>query len=182
MDRLSEMFVRQAKLQDRAYAHRFDVDAFTPERRADYVRTSTLAMIAEIIEALNEIGWKPWATNRDYDAAKVISELVDAWHFMMNVMLASGIKPETLASAFFDAYVAKSERNAQRQIAGYDGVTEKCPHCHRALDDVGVIKHRVLDELAFECGHCHKTVPTDQVLGSPLLNPAIRAAKIMNRT
>jgi hypothetical protein len=182
MDRLAEMFVRQAALQRQSYNIDFTTLGEEVEDRAEYIRMSVLAGIVELTEALNETGWKTWATNRDYDAAKVVAELVDAWHFMMNVMLASGIAPETLASAFFDAYVAKSQRNAERQVVGYDGREEKCPHCFRALDDVGVGQDKVMGETVFVCGHCNLGIPLEQVLGSELLNRQVRAAKIMNQS
>jgi phosphoribosyl-ATP pyrophosphohydrolase len=182
VDRLAEMFTRQAALQRYSYNVNFKEMSVEVEDRAEYVRMNTLAGIVELTEALNETGWKTWATNRDYDATKVISEIVDAWHFMMNIMLASGIEPETLASLFFDKYVVKNRRNAERQEEGYDGVSTKCPHCSRALDDVGVNQGRILGELAFECGGCHKSLPVEMILGADNVDRMKRITKILNTT
>jgi hypothetical protein len=180
MDRLTEMFTRQSALQRNSLNINFTDMSVNVEDRAEYVRMNVLAGIVEFTEALNETGWKPWATNRDYDATKVISELVDVWHFMMNIMLASGIEPETLASLFFEKYVLKNRRNAERQAEGYDGVSTKCPHCHRALDDVGIAQSRILGELAFECGGCHKGLDGATIIGKENIERIVRIDKILN--
>jgi len=180
VDRLAEMFTRQAALQRYSYNVNFKDMSVEVEDRAEYVRMNTLAGIVELTEALNETGWKTWATNRDYDATKVISEIVDAWHFMMNIMLASGIEPETLASLFFEKYVVKNQRNAERQEEGYDGVSLKCPHCTRALDDVGVGQGRILGELAFVCGGCNKGLSNELIFGIENLDRIKRITKILN--
>lgn len=105
-----------------------------PAERADYVRTCTLALGAELHEALDEIGWKPWATSQHFNRDAYVSELVDAWHFLMNLLLVADVSGDE----FMLKYRAKLEKNRKRQVDGYDGVSSKCPSCRRDFDDDGV--------------------------------------------
>lgn len=105
-----------------------------PENRAAEFRTQAFAAIAEIVEMSNEIGWKPWATSRHLNREAFIAEGVDVLHFIANALLLAGCTDEELN----EVYTAKMEKNRARQLAGYDGVTTKCPQCKRALDDEAV--------------------------------------------
>ena len=111
-----------------------DPAQLSDEDRAEFIRWNMLALEDELHEALAEVGWKPWATSKhlNYDAYK--SELVDAFHFFMNLMLAAGIG----ADEFLASYRRKREVNITRQRDGYNGVDGKCPVCHRDLNDPGV--------------------------------------------
>lgn len=176
MDRLSEIFIRQLQLQK--LINGYDLDQQDVETRIANIKENVLACTDELHEALGETGWKAWAKTRHINEGPLKDEIIDAFHFLLNLALHAGMD----STEFFERFIAKNVKNTLRQDVGYDGRAEKCPHCHRALDDVGIAGGRVLNELTFECGHCHKSIPTEQVLSSPLLNPAIRAAKIMNRT
>lgn len=180
MDRLTEIFTRQEVLQRRAYGVSLEFMSHSPDVRAEYVRTSVLAATAELHEVLNEVGWKPWATSQHYNTDAVISECVDVFHFIINIMLASGLPPEKLADEFFTRYVAKNQRNADRQAEGYDGISSKCPHCARALDDVGVDQGRILGELVFTCGGCGKGLDAKQIIGQENLERIVRITKILD--
>ncbi len=98
------------------------------------MRLNVLALENEPHEALAETGWKPWATSNHINVERFHGELVDAWHFFMNLMLHSGMTAETLTTLYY----AKREINITRQNNGYTGVTEKCPGCKAAYDDPGV--------------------------------------------
>lgn len=133
-DRLSQMLEMQRRLQIGSYGS--DPVELQGSERADFFRTHSFALIAELVEASEEIGWKPWAKG---DKAQYINreaylkELVDAWHFFMNTWLLAGGTAEEL----YEMYMAKRTVNERRQIEGYDGVSTKCrnPKCKRALDD-----------------------------------------------
>lgn len=131
-DSLVEMMIRQRRLQEDSYG--FNFDTMTEEERVLFARDQILALLDEAHEALAEIGWKPWATSRHMNRDAFVSELVDAWHFLMNLLLAAQVKPHE----FFSLYIAKNEKNAKRQREGYDGVSTKCPACKRAYDDDAV--------------------------------------------
>jgi len=111
-----------------------------PEARATFVLWNAFAACDEIHEAMQEIGWKPWATSRHLNDAAFISEIVDALHFIGNMVLAAAEHldetPEELAAKMWAAYQNKAAKNIQRQLEGYDGASDKCPICHRELQVV----------------------------------------------
>lgn len=124
------MYEAQRALQIEAYGA--DPTTLTGDEAVQFIKDMNLALQDELHELLGEVGWKPWATSRhiNHDMAK--AELVDAWHFFMNLMLILGMTPDEL----FDRYMEKRKRNSERQEEGYDGVGGKCALCRRAIDDV----------------------------------------------
>jgi dimeric dUTPase (all-alpha-NTP-PPase superfamily) len=131
-DILREMLKAQRALQ--RDMHEVDPGEMMIDDRVMYIKDMVLAMTDELHELLNETGWKPWATSRHVNREAAVGELVDVWHFFMNLMLALNVSPNEL----FDRYMEKRQRNIQRQQNGYDGVSGKCPKCKRALDDPAV--------------------------------------------
>lgn len=128
---IEKMFERQAQLQ---------VDSFKiiPWRlngaeRRNYVAAMSLGLHDEISEALQEVSWKPWAKDDYINAKEFVGELVDAFHFLMNLALIV----DPTGDAFVEAYFKKAEVNANRQAKGYSITEEgsKCKHCGRALDE-----------------------------------------------
>lgn len=123
----------QLRLQIESYGS--DPRKLNDEERAQFISWNVLALTDELHEALAEVGWKPWATSRHLNRDAFKSELADAFHFFMNLMLAGDIS----ADEMLDEYRRKRQKNAQRQIDGYDGISTKCPKCKRALDDDAVL-------------------------------------------
>lgn len=134
LDRLAEMFALQEQLQVEAYSNGLSPRHFSDEGRIEFIKTNVLAATDELHEALGEVGWKPWATSRHINTDALRAELVDTWHFFMNLCIVAGMTPEDL----YEGYLKKRKKNIQRQEEGYDGVTLKCPGCKRALDDDAV--------------------------------------------
>lgn len=98
----------------------------------EWVRTNVTALVAEVGEALKEIGWKPWSTGQGYLSREAyLGELVDVGHFLANLLVAVGITDDEWEAA----YQRKQQVNRDRQAAGYDTRVEKCPACGRAYDD-----------------------------------------------
>jgi len=114
-----------------------DPRSLSPEQRAVFLTWNHTALIKELGEALDEVGWKPWATDRSLDHEKFMREMVDAFHFFMNMMLAASPddSPSEIAEEFSQMYQAKHAVNAQRQADGYTGKAEKCPRCYRDLSE-----------------------------------------------
>lgn len=90
----------------------------TGETRAAYIKTQTLHCIDELCEMLHEVkGYKEWKrydyadelTNKIADA-KATVELVDAFHFFMNIALALGMSADELLAT----YAAKQQINKER--------------------------------------------------------------------
>ncbi len=117
---LREVFDRQLLLQTQSMG--VDLIALNDEARVDYIRTMILALEDELHEALAEVGWKPWATNRSINREAFGNELVDALHFLVNLFLVAGWSHHDV----IDAYFEKADRNAKRQADGYDGRTGDC--------------------------------------------------------
>ncbi|MGB2791292.1 MAG: dUTP diphosphatase [Candidatus Moraniibacteriota bacterium] len=127
---LEKMLDAQERLQIESYGG-VSPRSLKGQARTDFITWNILALTDELHEALAEVGWKPWATSRHVNEAAFKGELVDAFHFFMNLMLAANMDAYDL----YFRYVEKRNRNAQRQRDGYDGVSGKCPTCKRALDD-----------------------------------------------
>lgn len=129
---LQHMLALQKKMQIESFGA--DPTQLTGPQRIQFTKDMKLALEAELQEAMDEIGWKPWATSRHFNEEAFKGEIVDAFHFFMNLMLVADMDAKEL----YDRYLAKRQKNIQRQLAGYDGVTGKCPACKRALDDDAV--------------------------------------------
>lgn len=129
-DALSIIIESQDFLEREAYGHNFR--AMPDEEKVEHIKTMVLACTDELHEALNEVGWKPWATSRHITYPAFKGELIDALHFLSSLFLLAGMDSREVLKL----YLEKNARNRQRQNVGYDGVTEKCPTCKRAIDDV----------------------------------------------
>jgi dimeric dUTPase (all-alpha-NTP-PPase superfamily) len=130
MDRLNEMYDAQRDLQKTING--YDLADQTDEQRIVNIKENYVAIVQELGEVLNETGWKSWATSRHINTEAYKGELVDVFHFFMNLMLHVDMTPDDL----YEGYLRKREVNVQRQLNNYDGVSTKCPGCKRALDDV----------------------------------------------
>lgn len=118
----------------------------TAEELAVFITWNHTALCVELGEMMAEVGWKPWADLRWINGEMAIHEMVDAWHFFMNILLGiaawsklQGGPLETqfdLAEFFSDYYIEKNKKNLQRQIDGYDGVAGKCGKCKRDLAEL----------------------------------------------
>lgn len=108
-----------------------------PDEFADAIVMNHSALICELTEFMDEVGWKDWTTPRGWvNREAAIGELVDAAHFMANLLVRLNVTDDE----WEERYQAKQEVNRQRRRTSYDGVSNKCPKCRRALDDVGVDK------------------------------------------
>lgn len=130
---LQELFDKQHLLQSKAYNR--DPQKLEGEDRVMFIKDMVLALLDEVHEALGEVGWKPWAKSRHVNEEALKGELVDAFHFFMNLCLVSGMDAEELEIR----YDIKNEKNLRRQQEGYDGISTKCDKCKRALDDDAVL-------------------------------------------
>lgn len=137
-DMLKQAFELQGNLQRETYgAHPSDIP--TTAEKIVFIKDMHIALTDELHEMLAETSWKPWQSAEyiNTDAAK--GELVDAFHFFMNLCMAVDMD----ATELFEKYQAKRLKNIKRQEEGYDGVSTKCPGCKRALDDDAVECHQV---------------------------------------
>ncbi len=143
---LEDMLATQRALQRKSFG--LDPVMLTTEAAIEFIHWNVTALTDELHEMLAEIGWKPWASSKHIHGAPAAKEMIDAWHFFMNIMLALGpfisqgqgdsfpCNTEELAQWWQNAYYAKKAINEQRQIEGYDGVSTKCTTCKRELSEV----------------------------------------------
>lgn len=168
MDSLVAMLQAQRALQIESFGS--DPCALEGEARTEFIRWNQQALTAELFEMLDETGWKPWATSRHVHADLAFKEMIDGWHFFMNILLAihgpqiiqlGDSWAEELAVLFNQRYFEKKEINAQRQIDGYDGVTGKCEKCKRDLATVKLTWYRFREDGSkIMCCPCGQEVPT----------------------
>lgn len=103
---LEEIFEKQRRLQERLGS-----DIYSQ----DYRSIMTLAAIDELMEAIRETPWKPWKKQQKYDKEKFKEELIDAWHFLINLSISSGMN----STEVFQRFVNKNNENHTRQDNGY---------------------------------------------------------------
>lgn len=117
---LTDMFCMQYELQARLG---YDFDKMSDEEKVAFIKEMSIHLIQEINEALYELPYfKPWKdyskmTKVEKQAAfyKYAKEMVDAWHFFMNMLIAADISPYD----FVQKYKYKNKENHVRQDRGY---------------------------------------------------------------
>lgn len=124
-DKLEEIFELQARLQRERFR---DPSRLNREEAIEFIRWNVLALQDELHEALQEVGWKPWASSCHINRDEFIGELVDAIHFLVNLFLVVGATADEVA----ERYAKKNHKNHLRQERGYTGL-EKDEH-GRELD------------------------------------------------
>lgn len=75
----------------------------------------SLALIVETSEFLQETPWKSWKQSGALHEARAKEELIDMWHFMINLSLSMGMS----ASDVYQAFLSKHKVNINRQARGY---------------------------------------------------------------
>ena len=73
------------------------------------------ALVHEAIELQRETNWKWWKKDKTVDNEKLQEEIIDLWHFLLQLSIESGFEPQTLISK----YMKKNKENTGRQIRGY---------------------------------------------------------------
>jgi len=107
-NKLKEMFTKQAEFQTRLgnSANLYS----TP-----FIKDMILALTCEAMEALQEVPWKEWKKNQKFDTDKFKAEIIDIWHFLINLSMAAGLDEKSL----YDEFMKKNRKNFQRQKEGY---------------------------------------------------------------
>ena len=160
-DRLSEMLELQRELQNNTYG--IDPSVITAQGDMSFIKDMVIAATDELHEVLGETRWKPWTTGpRTVNVENYKKEMVDLFHFFMNLMLAVDMTADEL----YDMYRFKRQVNIKRQEDGYDGVSTKCPRCTRALEDVALTEVQLDVEKIVLCV-CGETIPKD--IAAPFL-------------
>lgn len=108
MDKLDELFNKQIILQEKLGNKNIVANQ-------EFINTMTLALVDELFEALRETPWKPWKKQQTFSQDNFKKELIDAWHFLINLSLASGMSAEDV----FQRFTEKNKINVERKERGY---------------------------------------------------------------
>lgn len=118
-DKLEVMFTRQRVLQNRLGTLNIVNDK--PLNRQLFIDKMLLAAHEELTEISRETLSKSsdmpfgWKQNQSFNEDKYKEEIIDLWHFVMNLWLAIDGTPEE----FYKLYLEKNEENHVRQEEGY---------------------------------------------------------------
>ena len=116
-DSLVRMFARQYKLQKRLHLG-VDPAGFPEKEKVNYLVHRLTALIMEGAEALDHLPWKHWKTYQEptpEELQELKYELIDVFHFLLNVFMATGGTPAEFVAIFED----KNKQNHARQDGGY---------------------------------------------------------------
>lgn len=120
MNMFEHMLQKQREFQERLGS---DFDALSAKERVAFIKEHSIHLNQEVNEMLYELPhfkpWKDYSALTEADEQKMLQkakmELIDAWHFFMNMALGLGMSAEE----FYAMYLAKNSENHRRQDAGY---------------------------------------------------------------
>lgn len=115
---MRKIFDHQRYLMDEVYKLSHD-----PEAMIGHYRTTSLALIDEVLEALHHTPWKPWSKRTTWDWDELHGELVDVFTFFVQLCQLAGLDAEGLAKGYFE----KAKINQERQDSGVYGVDSPQP-------------------------------------------------------
>lgn len=108
VDMLKDIFKMQEELDSYIIEKHGDK---VPQNLSDWVIKTTVAMESEIDEVRAEVNWKFWKPEKEIDMEKLQEEVIDLWHFLVQLSQRVGLTPEQV----FEVYKGKREENFARQ-------------------------------------------------------------------
>ena len=118
-DMLTEMFETQKSLQKKLGT---EDKIKTESDKQLWINQNILAIVEETVEIMRETGYKNpeyvkfgWKKGQKWDIDKYKEEIVDLWHFVMNLCNAVDFTPEE----FYHAYMSKNQKNRDRKDNNY---------------------------------------------------------------
>lgn len=116
MKELEELFYLQIKFQESMGITfpRWKND-ISDKYNIELIKNQILALYDEVGEALREVPWKPWKVNQEFNINKFKMELIDIFHFLINLFLLVNMDSEEVINLF----KIKNEINRKRQKNGY---------------------------------------------------------------
>lgn len=116
MKELEELFKLQIEFQESLGNSISDYLSFVIlPKNIQILKNQLLALFSEIGEALQEVPWKPWKQNQNFNVSKFRMELIDVFHFLINLFLYSGMDSNDVIKLF----KLKNKINIRRQKDGY---------------------------------------------------------------
>lgn len=108
MDKLDFLFKKQKELQEL-----IGYDNITFDN--NYFNLMFIGCITELNECIECTKWKPWKKSSINNIPELQKEVIDLWHFVINLTLASGLN----ANDLFNMYIEKNKINIDKQVKGY---------------------------------------------------------------
>ena len=88
----------------------------TPEVFAGYrIFMLSSALLHEVMELQRETNWKWWKTPRKVSMESCQEEVIDMWHFLLQLSMEVGMDANTIVTK----YLQKKKKNINRQKDGY---------------------------------------------------------------
>ncbi|MFY9797569.1 MAG: dUTPase [Candidatus Nitrosopolaris sp.] len=109
MDGLETIFKLQKELAAITTSTRY------PQAKEERISLLATAMIHEAIELQRLTNWKWWKKPVKFDEAQAREEIIDLWHFLVQVSIELGMTPKGI----LDEYFRKNLINKERQEKGY---------------------------------------------------------------
>jgi hypothetical protein len=89
------------ELQEGTFGHDFAAMSRDVGAQAAFLTWNAFAAFVEVAESQVEFSWAPWAADRPYvNRERVRDEVIDALHFLGNMLVAVGVDDEELATAY----------------------------------------------------------------------------------
>ena len=73
------------------------------------------ALLHEVVELQRETDWKWWKTQKGIENQRIQDEVIDLWHFLIQLSIEAGLDPDLLVAK----YIQKNKENTKRQQQGY---------------------------------------------------------------
>ena len=111
---LQELFDIQTSFQKKVK----NGSEYIPTSFIQHARLMFIGIITEACEALETLDWKPWKKNTGVDiraSENFKEEIIDLWHFVINLTLTSGMD----AKETIERFKAKNKINKKRQEDKY---------------------------------------------------------------
>jgi len=113
-DKLDDLFELQKKFQARLSKDKPENFPKEDPAKLPMTITSIVAELGEILE--NNQKWKDWRDNPpEIDKENQIEEIVDFWHFVINLTLYLGYDAEEV----YEKFIEKNKKNHKRQNNNY---------------------------------------------------------------
>lgn len=116
IDKLTDIFKRQRTLQKNIEKTQTRSYFYHPESfLGQKIFMISSAIIHEAVELQRETAFKWWKKKDELETKKIKEEVVDIWHFVIQLSLEVGLSPDELWSE----YIRKNGVNEKRQEDGY---------------------------------------------------------------
>ena len=118
IDKLDSLFEKQINLQTRLKNIPFD----DLKHQQEFINITILACLDELAECLRETAWKNpklinggWKKHQELNEDLFKEEIIDLWHFVINLSIAAGMDQNEL----YDRFCNKNKLNHKRQDKNY---------------------------------------------------------------